>query len=163
MVGMQWHYQGTKACIGDHFGLRVVYLQCSVLRVELRLRLLESGTRSDAGNHLDDISAGMAIPGCAIFRARCQGQEHAGIGREEAEGGRQDADHGSGNTVYTNLLSEHIGIGVELLTPKCVGKNGDMVGIGSGFFVCEGASDRWAEAKSREKIWRDAHGRLAFC
>jgi len=42
------------------------------------------------------------------------------------EGRRQDADHRSGNTVYTNLPSDHMGIGVVSLPPKCVGKNGNM-------------------------------------
>src|SRR5271154_5371777 len=77
------------------------------------------------------------------------------------EGGRQDADHGSGNTIYTNLPSEHVGIGVVSLPPKLVGKNGNMVGLRSGFLVCESASDHGAEPERREKIRRYAHGRLA--
>jgi hypothetical protein len=56
-----------------------------------------------------------------------QGGGTTGVGREKAEGGRQDADHGSGNTVYANLPSDHMGIGVVSLPPKCVGKNSNMV------------------------------------
>jgi len=162
MVCMQWHHQGTKAGIGNHFGLGVVYFQCSVLRVDLRLGLRKSGVRFEPGNHLDDISARMPLQGRAIFRARRKGEEQPGIGREKAEGGRQDADHGSGNTVCTNVPSEHMGIGVVSLPPKCVGKNSNVVGFRSGFIFGESASDRGAEPESREKIGRDAHGRLAF-
>ena len=162
MVRMQWHHKGTKARIGHHFGLRVVCLQRSVLRVDLRLGLRESGAGFESSNHLNDVAAGMPLQGSAIFRARCKGEEQPGVGGEKAEGGRQHADHGSGNSVYTNLPSDHIGIGVVLLPPKCVGKNGNMVGFRSGFFFCESASDRRAEPKSREKIRRYSHGLLAF-
>src|SRR5271154_4659525 len=99
----------------------------------------------------------------AIFRARRKGEEHAGVGREKAEGGRQDADHGPGNTIYANLLSDHLGIGIVALAPKRVRKNGDMVGLTGGFFFGENTSDGRAERKSREKIRRYAHGLLAFC
>src|SRR5712671_2935552 len=98
----------------------------------------------------------------AIFRARCKREEHPSIGREKAEGARQDADHGSGNAVYTNLPPDHIGIGVVSLPPKRVGKNGNVVGFGSGFLVRESASDYRAEPKCREKIRRYSHGLLAF-
>src|SRR5882762_1643310 len=104
----------------------------------------------------------MPLQGSAIFRARCKREEHRGIGREKAEGGRQDADHSSGNAVYANLPSDHIGIGVVSLPPKCVGKNGNVVGFGSGLLIRESASDRGAEPKSREKIRRHAHGLEAF-
>src|SRR5207253_2424848 len=107
-------------------------------------------------------SAGMPPRWRAIFRARCKGQEHPGIGREKAEAGRQHADHRSGNAVYTNRLSNHLGIGVVSLPPKRVGKNGNVVGFGSGFLVRESAPDRGAEPKSREKIRRHAHGLKAF-
>src|SRR5712671_6036857 len=98
----------------------------------------------------------------AIFRARCKRKEHPGIGREKAKGARQDADHSSGNAVYTNLPSDHIGIGVVSLPPKRVGENGNVVGFGSGFLVPESASDRGPEPKSREKIRRHTHGLEAF-
>src|SRR5882757_10132551 len=98
----------------------------------------------------------------AIFRARCKREEHPGIGREKAKGARQDADHSSGNAVYANLPSDHIGIGVVSLPPKRVGKNGNVVGFGSGFLVRESASDRGAEPKGREKIRRHAHSLELF-
>ncbi len=159
---MQGHHYGTEPRIGDHFGLGVICFQRGILRIDLRLGLRESGVWFEPGDHLDDVSAGMPLQGRAIFRARCKGEEHAGIGREKAEGGRQDADHGSRNAVYTNLPSDHIGISVVSLPPKCVGKNGDIIGFRSGFFFCESASDRRAEPESREKIRRHAHGLLAF-
>src|SRR5690242_21813745 len=115
---MQWHHERTKACIGNHLGLRVVELQSGVLRVDLRLSLRESGVRFEPGNHLYDISPSMPPRWQPIFRARGKREEQTGIGREKAEGGRQDADHGPGNSVYTNLLSDHIGIGIESLSPK---------------------------------------------
>src|SRR5258707_11713437 len=118
----------------------------------------EKRTASSAGER----RAGMPARWRAIFRARCKGQEHPGIGREKAEAGRQDADHRSGNAVYANLLSNQVGIGVVSLPPKRVGKNGNVVGFGSGFLVRESASDRGAEPKSREKIRRHAHGLEAF-
>src|ERR1700716_3273635 len=104
----------------------------------------------------------MPLQGSAIFRARCKREEHPCIGREKAKGARQDADHSSGNAVYTNLPSDHIGIGVVSLPPKRVGKNGNMVGFGSGFLVRESAPDRGAERKGREKIRRYSHGLQAF-
>src|SRR5258708_40294066 len=87
----------------------------------------------------------------AVFRARCKGQEHSSIGREKAEAGRQDANHRSGNAVYANLLSNHVGIGVVSLPPKRVGKNGNVVGFGSGFLVRESASDRGPSPRVEQK------------
>src|SRR5882757_6007080 len=98
----------------------------------------------------------------AIFRARCKRKEHPGIGREKAKGARQDADHSSGNAVYTNLPSDHIGIGVVSLPPKRVGENGNVVRFGGVFLVRESASDHRAERKGKEKIRRHAHGLEAF-
>src|SRR5260370_37198972 len=111
---------------------------------------------------MDDVPPGMQLQRRAIFRARCKREEHPSIGREKAKGARQDADHSSGNTVYTNLPSDHIGIGVVSLPPKRVGKNGNVVGLTSGFVFCESASDHGAERKGREKIRRYSHGLLAF-
>src|SRR5712672_4074477 len=104
----------------------------------------------------------MPLQGSAIFRARCKGEEHPGIGREKAKGARQDADHSSGNAVYANLPSDNIEIAVVSLPPKRVGKNGNVVGFGSGFLVRESASDHRAERKGKEKIRRHAHGLEAF-
>src|ERR1700683_5380046 len=98
----------------------------------------------------------------AIFGPRRKREKQPRIGGEKAETGREDADHGSGNTVYANLLSEHMGVGVELLVPKCVGKNGDVIGFRSAFLICECASDHGAERESKEKIRRDAHGGVEF-
>src|SRR5258706_14043499 len=47
-------------------------------------------------------------------------------------------------------------------SPKRVGKNGNVVGFGSGFLVRESASDRGAERKGKEKIRRHAHSLQAF-
>src|SRR5580704_3321789 len=98
----------------------------------------------------------------AIFRPRSERQVQPSVGREKAEARRQDADHRSGNAVYTNLPSEHIGIGIKSLAPVCVGENRDVIGIRSGFFIRERTSHRGAKSKSGEKIRRDSHGLLAL-
>ena len=43
VVGMERRHDGAKAGVGDHFGLGVVSLQVGVLRVDLRLGLIERG------------------------------------------------------------------------------------------------------------------------
>jgi hypothetical protein len=83
----------------------------------------------------------MPLRGTTIFRARRERKVQARLRGEEAEARRQDADHGVPDSVYAELPTDYVEVGVEVLPPVGVGENHNFVGLKRGFLVRETASD----------------------
>ena len=94
VVGMERRHDGAKARIGNHFSLGVVCLQAGILRIDLRLRLIECGARFEPCNHLEDIPAGMPARRSAISQTRSQREIQLSLRGQKVKARRQDADHG---------------------------------------------------------------------
>ncbi len=155
MVGMQRHDQRSKACIGHHFALRVIYFQSGILRVDLLLRLGQRNARFKPSDHLDGISPGMPLQWGAIFRPRCQGKVKTRLRREELKARWQYANDCGGIAVHTNLLTNNIGVCIGVVSPESIGHDRNMIGTERGLVFVESASDDRAEPKSGEKVRRD--------
>ena len=110
-------------------------LQVGVLRVDLRLGLIECGAWFEPGNHLDDISPGMPVRRGASFRTRSQREIQLSLGGEKAKARGQHADHGFRKFVHANLPAHHVRVGIEMLAPIIVGEDRDGVGLISCFLL----------------------------
>jgi len=139
----------NEAASAYHLGLRVVDFQCRVLASDLRW--LWSVGPVEARNHLDHIP-----PECRRDGARSSGRDARartpGIGREKRKL--------RGNTPITfweRCLRESAfqsrWIGVVSFPPNGSGKNGNVVGFGSGFSSVKYVRSR-GQPQSREKIRR---------
>jgi hypothetical protein len=66
VISMQRHHKGTESGGSHLFGLRVIGFEGSVLGIDLSLRLLDGDVWLEAGNHLNDVAAGVPLSGRAV-------------------------------------------------------------------------------------------------
>src|ERR1043166_823338 len=134
MLSVQWPNERSKTRFGHRFRFRIIFLDRSVVRVDLRLRFRDRRAGFQPRDQVGAAAARVARFRSTLFHTGFYRKKNACLGREKAKSRRQDADDLSWDTVYAGVTTQNVWIGIETLPPESV-RQDNYVRLTVGLFI----------------------------